>query len=66
MHIDTFSYSNCSLQDADNGIYLSPWNADKCFSAPASLPVQPLPFLRMQIKNDPRFIYIVCFEKTLW
>jgi len=65
MHIDTFSYSKCSLQGAGNGIYLSPWNADKYFSAPTSLPVQPLPFLRMQIKNDPRFIYISYSLKRL-
>ena len=66
MHIDTFSYSRFSLQDAGNGIYLNPWNVGKYFSAPTSLPVHPLPFLRMQIKNDPRFIYLVFLEKTSW
>lgn len=66
MHIDNFAYSKCSLQETGNGIYLSPWNADKYFSAPTSLPVQTLPFLRMQIKNDPRFIYLVFLEKTSW
>jgi hypothetical protein len=65
MHIDTFSYSKCSFQDAGNGICLSPWDGDKYFAAPTSLPVQPQPFLRMQIKNEPRSIYLVFLEKSL-
>jgi hypothetical protein len=62
MHLDTFSYSKCSFQDAGNGIYLSPWNADKYFAAPTSLP---LPFLRMQIKTEQGCIYPVFVEKSL-
>jgi hypothetical protein len=58
MHLDTFSYSKCSFQDAGNTIYLSAWNVDKYIVAPTSLPLKPLPFLRMQIKTERRYIYI--------